>query len=56
MGSVLCFGLESRSVYGLAWDAETLAGDMDSEASGKPILMKKASVAIVSVLAFWWFG
>lgn len=56
MGSLLCFGVESQSVYDLAWDAETLAGDMDSEASRKLTLMKKASVAIVSVLAFCWFG
>ena len=56
MGSIVCFGVVSQFVYGLAWDAETSAGERDSGAPRKLTLMKKASVAIVSVLAFCQSG
>lgn len=52
VGSILCFGVASRFLYGLAWDAETSARERNSRASRKPTLMEEASVAIVSVSAF----
>lgn len=56
MGSILCFGVVSQFLYGLAWDAETSARERGSRASRKPTLMKKASVVIASVSVFCWSG